>query len=136
MDKTLSELLTKLTSINHPKFARVELLDGKLLFHYLGGKFFIIKSITTSSPDIAYLKVYHETPLVEGNKKPVENFYLKVDKYGHLSITNYIKNQMTQLLQTLTQSDTVTVLADEVSIAFAKQFDAKMSNEDFELNPE
>lgn len=136
INKVLSNVLHQLIDIKNEKISDVELLNEKLFFRYLGGKFFIVPKIVSNNTNTVYLTVYHETPLAKDNIKPVEDFYLEVDILGNLKITNCLnKNQLLELLKTVTQSIMITVYPNEFSSTFVKHFEAKMKSEPFEINP-
>ena len=135
MEKKLSELLERLTAIKHKEITEVQLLDDRLFFRFYGGKFYVIKEILMDNPENGYLKVYHDTPVVKDNMKHVEDFFMMIDKFGHVSITNYIVSPMNEYLQTFTNSSMVNVLADEVPNSFMKQLEAKLKKDKFAINP-
>lgn len=135
INQALYNVLQQLIDIKHEKISDVELLDEKLFFRYLGGRFFVIPQIVSNNTKVGQLTVYHETILEKDNKRPVENFYLEVDMLGNVKITNYESNQVSELLKSLVHSNLITVYPDEISSTFVKHFEAKMKNEPSIINP-
>ena len=93
MNDALTRLLNGLLNMKFEGFTDIYFEDKKLVFHYRGGRIYVIKTIPSDKPSEGLLSVFHDTTL--GKEKldliEVKGFKVLVNQFLQFTLV-YIDN--------------------------------------------
>jgi len=140
MDKVLTQLMNSLLKMQFEKFSNIGIEGNKIVFHYLGGKFYILPTIPSGEPNKGYLTVYHDTTLGKEKLDLVEvtGFKVMINKFLGFTLV-YIDNFMDLkpfgVAATLDANGMLKIAENSLVEWFPAQFDAKMLTDNFTIYP-
>jgi len=140
MNDALTRLLNGLLNMKFEGFTDIYFEDKKLVFHYRGGRFYVIKTIPSDNPSEGLLSVFHDTTL--GKEKldliEVKGFKVLVNQFLQFTlvyIDNFLDLARFGIAATLEENGMLKITEQSLHEWFPAQFNAKMLKDSFTIYP-